>query len=40
VRIALFVTCFDDALLPETGKATVALLERLAFPPLNLAAQG
>lgn len=27
--MALFVTCFNDLLFPETGKATVALLERL-----------
>ncbi len=29
MRIALFVTCLGDTLYPETGKATVALLERL-----------
>jgi L-lactate dehydrogenase complex protein LldE len=29
VRVALFVTCFNDTLFPETGKATVRLLERL-----------
>ena len=29
VRIALFVTCLTDTLLPETGIATVRLLERL-----------
>jgi L-lactate dehydrogenase complex protein LldE len=37
VRIALFVTCIGDAVAPEVGKATVALLERLGhevvFPP-------
>src|SRR5271156_4358787 len=27
--IDLFVTCINDALFPETGKATVRLLERL-----------
>jgi L-lactate dehydrogenase complex protein LldE len=36
VRVALFVTCVNDTLLPETGRATVAVLERLghevAFP--------
>jgi L-lactate dehydrogenase complex protein LldE len=36
VRIALFVTCFNDTLFPETGRAVVELLERLghtvAFP--------
>lgn len=29
MRIALFITCFNDTLFPETGKATVRLLERL-----------
>jgi L-lactate dehydrogenase complex protein LldE len=29
VRLALFVTCVNDTLFPETGRATVALLERL-----------
>jgi L-lactate dehydrogenase complex protein LldE len=29
VRIALFVTCFDDTLFPATGRAVVELLERL-----------
>jgi L-lactate dehydrogenase complex protein LldE len=29
MRIALFVTCLGDALFPQVGKATVALLERL-----------
>jgi L-lactate dehydrogenase complex protein LldE len=37
VRIGLFVTCIADTLFPETGKAVVALLERLGheveFPP-------
>jgi L-lactate dehydrogenase complex protein LldE len=36
VRIGLFVTCFNDTLFPETGRAVVRLLERLghqvAFP--------
>ena len=36
MRIALFVTCFNDALYPGTGRAVVRLLERLghevAFP--------
>jgi L-lactate dehydrogenase complex protein LldE len=36
VRIALFVTCFNDTLFPGTGRAVVELLERLghevAFP--------
>jgi len=29
VRVALFVTCFNDTLFPDTGKAVVRLLERL-----------
>jgi L-lactate dehydrogenase complex protein LldE len=37
VRIALFVTCIADAVRPEVGRATVAVLERLVhevvFPP-------
>jgi L-lactate dehydrogenase complex protein LldE len=29
MRVAIFVTCLVDALFPDVGKATVALLERL-----------
>jgi L-lactate dehydrogenase complex protein LldE len=29
MRAALFITCFNDTLFPETGKAVVTLLERL-----------
>jgi L-lactate dehydrogenase complex protein LldE len=29
VRVALFITCFNDTLFPETGRATVQVLERL-----------
>ena len=29
VKVDLFITCFNDTLFPETGKATVAVLERL-----------
>jgi L-lactate dehydrogenase complex protein LldE len=29
VRVALFITCFNDTLFPETGRAMVSLLERL-----------
>jgi len=29
VRVALFITCFNDTLFPATGQAVVALLERL-----------
>ena len=29
MRVSLFVTCFNDTLFPQTGRAVVALLERL-----------
>ena len=29
MRVALFITCFNDTLFPEAGRATVAVLERL-----------
>jgi L-lactate dehydrogenase complex protein LldE len=29
MRVGLFITCFNDTLFPEVGKATVAVLERL-----------
>ena len=29
MRVALFITCFNDTLFPKTGRATVRLLERL-----------
>ena len=29
MRVALFITCFNDTLHPDTGKAVVRLLERL-----------
>src|SRR6516165_6611123 len=29
MRVSLFLTCFNDTLFPETGKAIVRLLERL-----------
>src|ERR671910_1062643 len=29
MRVSLFVTCFNDTLFPDAGRATVALLERL-----------
>jgi L-lactate dehydrogenase complex protein LldE len=36
VRVSLFITCYNDTLFPETGKAVVRVLERLghkvAFP--------
>ena len=28
-RVALFITCFNDTMFPQTGRAMVALLERL-----------
>ena len=36
MRVALFITCFNDLLFPQVGQATVRVLERLgvevAFP--------
>ena len=29
MRVALFITCFNDTIFPQTGKAVVTLLERL-----------
>jgi len=29
LRVALFITCFNDTLFPQAGRATVQLLERL-----------
>jgi len=29
MRIALFITCFNDTMFPETGRAVVTVLERL-----------
>jgi L-lactate dehydrogenase complex protein LldE len=29
MKVALFVTCFNDTMFPDSGKATVELLERL-----------
>jgi len=29
MRVALFITCFNDTIFPETGKAVVRVLERL-----------
>jgi L-lactate dehydrogenase complex protein LldE len=29
VKISLFITCYNDTLFPDTGKAVVSLLERL-----------
>ena len=29
MRVSLFITCYNDTLYPETGRATVRLLERL-----------
>ncbi len=39
MRIALFVTCLADAIAPQVGKATVALLERLGHDVVFPAAQ-
>src|SRR3954454_17321313 len=29
MRVSLFITCFNDTLFPQTGRAMVRLLERL-----------
>src|SRR3954452_7192573 len=29
LRVSLFITCYNDTLFPETGKAIVRILERL-----------
>src|SRR5262245_54784814 len=29
MKVALFITCFNDTLFPDTGRAVVTLLERL-----------
>src|SRR3954466_3986919 len=29
MRVSLFITCFNDTIFPSTGRAVVALLERL-----------
>ncbi|MGZ8650436.1 MAG: heterodisulfide reductase-related iron-sulfur binding cluster, partial [Solirubrobacteraceae bacterium] len=29
MRVALFITCVNDTLFPDTGRATVRVLERL-----------
>ncbi len=31
MKISLFIACFNDTLYPETGKATIRLLERLGY---------
>lgn len=31
MRVALFITCFNDTLFPETGRATVEVLERVGM---------
>ena len=32
LRVSLFITCYNDTLFPETGKAVVRVLERLGHP--------
>ena len=34
MRVGLFITCVNDTLFPEAGRATVALLERLGHTVL------
>src|ERR687896_1718182 len=29
MKVDLFITCFNDTLFPQTGRATIAILERL-----------
>ena len=31
MRVALFITCFNDTLFPNVGIATTSLLERLGL---------
>ena len=31
MRVALFVTCFNDTLFPEAGRAVVEVLERVGL---------
>ena len=31
MRVALFITCFNDTLFPETGRATVEVFERMGL---------
>jgi L-lactate dehydrogenase complex protein LldE len=31
MKVSLFITCFNDTLFPETGRAVVRLLERLGY---------
>lgn len=39
MRVALFIACFNDALVPGVGKATVRVLERLGHEVVFPAAQ-
>jgi L-lactate dehydrogenase complex protein LldE len=39
VRASLFITCYNDTLYPETGRAVVRLLERLGVDVEFRAAQ-
>lgn len=39
MQISLFITCYNDALFPDTGKAVVAVLERLGHTVEFRAAQ-
>ncbi len=32
MRLALFITCFNDTLFPETGQAMIRLFDRLGYP--------
>ena len=39
MRVSLFITCYNDTLFPETGRAVVRLLERLGVEVDFLPAQ-
>jgi L-lactate dehydrogenase complex protein LldE len=39
MRVSLFITCYNDTLFPETGKAVVSVLERLGHSVEFRAAQ-
>ncbi|TDP96665.1 (Fe-S)-binding protein [Labedaea rhizosphaerae] len=39
MKVALFITCFNDTVFPETGKAVVRVLERLGHSVVFPAAQ-
>ena len=40
MRASLFITCYNDTLFPETGRAVVRLLERLGVELERVAERG